>query len=783
MAQSAEDFFGQFAGDKEAPKRKSAEEFFGDLADGKDVDVSTLTTPATNSAASLSDRLQAIPTGFNKGVAMLAGLPVDTAANVLDLAKAGAGYVQSKVTGNAPSPMFSPSDRSQVVGSGEWIASQMNRPVGNLTELPRPDDAPSRLIYGAASGIPGGLTGGGASVVRPMLAGGASGLAAEGSAELGADPGSQALIALATGAGASVRRPRTIRPQDSPSDLIDSDPTRPSDPNLPNYLRLEDVDTQVPARTAETLEMSATPASESALTASGSPRKGAFTALDETPTETAPVVPPRTAETVEMPKGAQAKPLTASGAPRKTAYSDLEGDTPRFVEETPVAHNGMRLPQGQRQARQQILQRIGLTDDEIRLSATSGDAKAAATDYQTSKLDNPGGDHLRKVLDNERAAITRYSEKLVHESGGTPGLGQTESLQRGQNIVAPLDDLKMYFDDGIRSLYKAADERAQGVPIALGETDNLLKTNKSSFTGTTDGQALYGGVKGRMEELGIVDADGAPGGVTVQQAEQLKQYLNEQWSPKTSRLIRRLKDAIDDDVTKAAGEDIYRSARALRAARGRILDDPKGISRIMDADGPEGINRAVAIEKIPDTMTTLPVAQFRHIVKTLQGVPEELQPQAQAALAEIKSQFANKLHEAGTKHATQWNAKGVTQYLNANSARMKALFSDAELANFATLNDAGHILRFDSSYPGAAAQTHNLARSGMMQGIEHMATVGGASAGGILGPVGAALGAGGGRMVGSKIAGAYGDRAALKAAQERTAKLSDIMRPTKKGKK
>ena len=66
---------------------------------------------------------------------------------------------------------------------------------------------------------------------------------------------------------------------------------------------------------------------------------------------------------------------------------------------------------------------------------------------------------------------------------------------------------------------------------------------------------------------------------TVQQAERLKQYLGDQWSPRTSRLIGQLKGAIDDDVTKAAGSDIYANARATRSLQAKLLDDPTGIAQ------------------------------------------------------------------------------------------------------------------------------------------------------------------------------------------------------------
>lgn len=494
-------------------------------------------------------------------------------------------------------------------------------------------------------------------------------------------------------------------------------------------------------------------------------------------------MPARSAEIIEMPQAPRGqvprettapKPLEAQGAPRARPYTELEGtEAPRFVEDTPSLEGGMQLPKDHQVRRAQILREIGV--EEPRTSAVTGDVKAAATDFQSSKLDTAGGDHMKSVFDAERQAIESYSGRLVAQTGGTPGLGQSEVLMRGQNIISPLDDLKAFFDDGIKALYREADAAAEGVPMRLIDTKKLMSNERSAFSGSVEGEALYRGTVARMQELGIIDDKGRLGGVTVQQAEQLKQYLNDQWAPRNSRLIRKLKDSIDDDVMRSAGTDIYQRARALRSARAKVLDDPKGIAKIMDAEGPEGINRAVAIERIPDTITTMPVAQFEHIVKTLSNVPPEIQPVAQSALNEIKAQFASKIFEIGSRQATQWNAKGVSQYLNSNSARMSRVFKPDEMREFATLNDAGHILKFPASYPGASVQAANIGKTGIAEGIENVATTAGAALGGAFGGAGGVIGAYGGKKLGGLARGAVESRQSLKAARKRTTKLSDLL--------
>lgn len=100
--------------------------------------------------ATTDDRLRAVVSGGYSGVANTAGLPVDTALNVWDLAKAGAGTVQGMATGKAPSPMFDPTDRSQVVASSDWIKNLMNK-AGAATAPARPDDRLSRYLHNAAN--------------------------------------------------------------------------------------------------------------------------------------------------------------------------------------------------------------------------------------------------------------------------------------------------------------------------------------------------------------------------------------------------------------------------------------------------------------------------------------------------------------------------------------------------------------------------------------------------------------------------------------------------------
>ena len=162
------------------------------------------------------------------------------------------------------------------------------------------------------------------------------------------------------------------------------------------------------------------------------------------------------------------------------------------------------------------------------------------------------------------------------------------------------------------------------------------------------------------------------------------------------------------------------------------------------------------------------------MVRTLQNVPPELKPQAAAALAEIKSHFANRLLDAGSKREGQWAARDVTKYLGNNAAKLPQVFSESELAKIKDLNEAGHILAVDPSYPGAAAQTANAMKRGLMShAVRPALASAGGTVGAFLGMPG--IGAAAGDVLGAKVSGAMTEKAALGRWKKGMTRLDDVM--------
>lgn len=374
-----------------------------------------------------------------------------------------------------------------------------------------------------------------------------------------------------------------------------------------------------------------------------------------------------------------------------------------------------KLSVAEQQANIDTMREIGLGPQ--RQSAYTGDKFTAGQEYQHSKLDSPLGEVTREQLQQEQGAIKNYASGIVKDTGATAASPEVV----GQSVRAPLQGLSEHYDNAITQLYKTADERAAGAANVQPNSLNTLLKNPD-FRETLlaqDKQGLLGAVERQLQRFQGLLPDGAEAPNTVKSAESFRQWLNKQWTPDNSATIGQLKEALDTDVAKAGGEDIYAAARALHAERKNTLDNPKGIASLLNESGPNGVNKAVPDEKVGTKVITMPTAQFEHVVNTLKSLPDSLQPQGAAALSEIKGELAKKIYAAGDSGGTQngpsaWNAANVTRELNKQASKMALVFTPEEMARFQTLNRGGHLLQTPSAYPGAAVQGHNLLQRGMI---------------------------------------------------------------------
>jgi hypothetical protein len=472
--------------------------------------------------------------------------------------------------------------------------------------------------------------------------------------------------------------------------------------------------------------------------------------------------------------GAAAPVLPPSSGPN-TATMPAPTLTQPFPEVKYAPKGAVNLPE--QEARKQLLARVGF--EKARESSILGDGFAAANEYQTAGVDAPVGQLYRDTFANERATLENFGQRMVEKTGGTLGLDEDTVYARGTTITRPFDEFKGLLQNQMNQAYEQAKQVA-GTQPAVNPT-NLQKflNTDSNFTVNDSFMSLRRGIESHLRENDLLGSDGRVKPMTVEQAENLRKYINSNWNNERSGIIGRLKDKIDNDVTKVAGEDVYKRARDIRTKIARLLDDPKGVSKIMDYDPQSPMNRAVPFEKIASTVERMSVDQLNHLIKTLKDMPDEVRPQANAAIAEIKAQFANRILQEGSKPKGEWGAQNITKYLNDNNRKLGVLMEDRDIAQMVKdLHDAGHVLKKDTSYPGAAIQAHNLVRLGAVPLLGTIGTsIGGAVGGSVGGLTGAGIGATAGGMMGAQRGVKMAEKSAVKRAQKKMVPLKDIAKP------
>jgi hypothetical protein len=472
-------------------------------------------------------------------------------------------------------------------------------------------------------------------------------------------------------------------------------------------------------------------------------------------------------------------PLQETIAPTSKTTPRPTIDNP-FVE--PMYAKVGQLPIEEQLYRTQTVQELGL--DRIREGTRLGDGKKTADEYVTAKTEGVNRELFNQQIAYEQQALRNYARGIVEKTGGSFGLDENSLYNRGQAIAQPFDAFKNLLTEQMRGAYQKAAEVAADAPIVDTSTFSKFLNTNSNFVVNDSFKSLRNGIKSHLQEQGLMTKDGRMSPLTVDQAERLRQYINSNWNRDRSGIIHKLTDSIDNDVTRVAGADIYEAARGIRTQMANLLEDPVGVSKIMDYDPKTPINRSTAFPDIPKAVERMTPDQQQHLIKVLQEMPPELQPQAQRAIAEIKSQFANTIAEIGGK-GESWNSKAVSKYLKDNNRSLRILTNDPEMARSLTvLNDGGHFLRMDDGYKGAAIQFTNMYNNPLVSGAAQTlgAAAGGAVAAGLGGgatTVGATLapfGAAYGRNVMQRRMERASAKSAAKKGQESLQPISNVLR-------
>lgn len=419
--------------------------------------------------------------------------------------------------------------------------------------------------------------------------------------------------------------------------------------------------------------------------------------------------------------------------------------------------------------RTDVLKSLGFEEGQMRQGARTGDKWQANKETQLSKMED--GAEMRDQFELETQKMSDYAQGIANELGVEL---KKAPIDRGSLIISPLEQYAQAFKQRISSLYKAADEVAsQSGGIQLNNFQNTLRTN--SLFATREARELRNGVRSYLKEQGLIDKDGNILPMNAQQAESVKKYMTPSWDRKNANAYSALRDSLDDDVISVLGEQVYGPARALRAQYSNIFEKPTSIAKLLDIDGPEGINRAVSKEKVADFIASkarTDQAQFKRIIDTLDGISDpSLQPLAQNAIKEIRGSILDDIFKGNLNDQMVWsnNPQALTKALAPYGGKLDAILGDATANRLRTLKAGSHILQKVDQNPSGSATT--MANIAGMKGTGFLKKALGAMPSGASGAgLGAVVGGPVGAVAGAAVESFGGQYLAKRATQKEIAK-------------
>lgn len=373
----------------------------------------------------------------------------------------------------------------------------------------------------------------------------------------------------------------------------------------------------------------------------------------------------------------------------------------------------------------QVVREILGEEGGIRPGVLTRNENTLRNEFAEAKMSNPTlrGQVLKEQIANEQNALYRYAEKIIDETGANKN--KTSDYQRGQvmyDAMASEEGLRGFFKQEKEKSFADAKARVGDKPIVTNKVDELLADEQFRA-----GLGLGGneGVAASAERLiklaktvGFKDAFEVvhpPNSISAFKA--VREALNDQYTPSNAKVISKINRTIDEDMSLAGGEDLYKKADNIHKAE-KTLFGSKGMKELFGEIDENGVQLNVPFEKMITKLNEMPVDQFKHVfdtftllsnglIKTKEfevQIPKNLQDYAKAALAEIKGGLAREVYQAGAKNAGEWNKNAVNTTLNSKLDKIEHAFSPDEQRAFHTLNYGGHFMQPKHEYEGAGLQ-------------------------------------------------------------------------------
>lgn len=202
------------------------------------------------------------------------------------------------------------------------------------------------------------------------------------------------------------------------------------------------------------------------------------------------------------------------------------------------------------------------------LSPTKAQVTRSADDFMLQQEAAKRSTGVREALEQQEAKIAEAFDLRIRGTGGS-------GVSSGSPVADAVLNKASMLDQEISSLYKAARDAAPEDKFVRPE--RLINTLKQYAPDNQLSGGVIRSIHGDLKARGVIgDRFATKGRVDVNTAEEIRKTLNSLHGSTNDRgrmIIRELKDALDDDVMAAAGQDFFQQARSAKASF------EKGLSR------------------------------------------------------------------------------------------------------------------------------------------------------------------------------------------------------------
>ena len=387
---------------------------------------------------------------------------------------------------------------------------------------------------------------------------------------------------------------------------------------------------------------------------------------------------------------------------------------------------GEPIPVEEQNLRATIAREI-MGDQGIRTSTITGDENLLRNEIERSKLLDESGkltpeaEVMRAQLAAEQNALSRYAEQRVAATGADPTLPDDYARgERTNDTFFGEDGLFKQIREQKRAIYDEAAATVGDNPVNTPTVDKLLSSKQ--FKAKLKAKQLRDFTDGLQELLDLHRTEGFEGTLpnSIASLEELRKATNELWDKNNSQFVRRVVDAIDEDIATAGGPGLYQRARAVHQAEKSLFDVP-GFKKIFGEFDANEIKAGVPLERVMKEINRLPFQEWTHIhdlldtmskgsmpgnLRGLQMTPE-LQAYANSALAEMKGSLARDIYQAGAAKVGEWNSNAANKMMNNYNRKLRYSLDPEEYTRYHVLNAGGQMMP-SVPYEGAGRQTRRI---------------------------------------------------------------------------